>query len=138
MNERVASMKWILACMFLVLVALAAGRATAADDAAAVCASMKKMVDASNAQQSGKMIDAVTRGETAVADCDAKVVALKWTITIPVSQLKGGWQDFLKGNLEGLVCRDMDFMGAMAAGWKITGQWTPTGADAYVTEVSCS
>ncbi len=128
-------MKTLFACMFLGLVALAAMPA-AADDAAN-CTSMKKRVDVIN-QQSGKMIDQVTLQEAATADCDAKVVALKWTITIPVSQLKTGWQDYLKNNLQSLACPDMDFMEAMAGGWKITATWVPKDAEAFVTEVSCT
>lgn len=131
-------MKLIVACAFPALLALVATQASAADDDAAVCASMKKMADTINGQQSGKMIDAITRGEPAVADCDAKILALKWTITASVSQMKPDWQDYLKGNLEKAVCPDMNFMEAMAAGWKVTATWTPSGADAFTTEVGCS
>ena len=56
-------MKMIVACMLL---SAAVATPTAADDAA-VCTSMKKIVDVVN-QQTGKMIDAITRGyDTAYA-----------------------------------------------------------------------
>lgn len=131
-------MKRIVACALPALFAIAATPASAADDAAAVCASMKKMADTINGQQSGKMIDAITRGEPAVADCDAKILAMKWAITTSVSQMKPDWQAYLKGNLEKSVCPDMNFMEAMAAGWKVAATWTPAGTVSFTTELACS
>jgi hypothetical protein len=116
------------------LFALAAAPASA-DDADA-CKYMGSVADGAN-QQQGKMIDAITRGEEAKADCDGKVLALAWTVTVGADKLNPGWGDVLKGNLEKIACADEGIKQAFAAGWKITATWTPASGDPYATELSC-
>lgn len=117
------------------LFAFAAAPASADD--AEVCKYMGSVADGAN-QQQGKMIDAITRGEEAKADCGGKVLALAWTVTVGADKLNPGWGDVLKGNIEKIACADEGIKQAFAAGWKITATWTPASGDPYVTELSCS
>lgn len=126
----------ICAFAFFGLFALAALPASAADDASR-CEYMKQVIAGVN-EQSGKMIDAITRGETAVLDCDAKTADLKWTITVSSSKLNNGWQQTLKGNIEKLACGDAALKEAMVSGWKVTASWTPVEGEAFTTELACT
>jgi hypothetical protein len=109
--------------------------AVAADEAE-LCKYMQSVADGAN-QQKGKMIDAITRGEEATTDCDGKVLALAWTVTVGAEKLNPGWGDSLKGNLEKIACGDQGIKEAMASGWKITVMWTPSSGDPYSAELSC-
>jgi hypothetical protein len=124
----------LLASAAAALLAFAALPARADD--ADICKYMGSVADGAN-QQKGKMIDQITRGEEAKADCDAKVLSLAWTVTVGAEKLNPGWGDSLKGNLEKIACADDGIKQAFAAGWKITATWTPASGDPYATELAC-
>jgi hypothetical protein len=129
-------MKLFVACAFLGLgAALVAGSARAADDQ--TCTTMKTIAD-SIGKGNGTMIDKVTKQESVTADCEGKVFAVKWSITVPSTQMKPDWVDLVKGNIEGTICRDMDFMGAMEEGWKVTLGWTLADGKTADAEVDCN
>lgn len=129
-------MRLFVACAFLAIgAALTAGAAHAADDE--TCTRMKSIADMIG-KGNGKMIDQVTKQESVSADCAGKVFAVKWSITVPSTQMKPDWVTIVKGNVEGLICRDMDFMGAMEVGWKVTLGWTLSDGKTADAEVNCS
>jgi hypothetical protein len=112
-----------------------AGGARAEDDQ--TCTTMKTIAD-SIGKSNGKMIDQVTKQEAVTADCDAKVFSVKWSVTVPSTGMKPDWVDIVKGNLEGIVCRDMDFMGAMEGGWKVKSSWTLADGKTTEVELNCN
>jgi hypothetical protein len=129
-------MRLFVACAFLGLgAALSAGAARAADDQ--TCTTLQTIAD-SIGKGNGQMIDQVTKQESVTADCAAKVFAVKWSITVPSTQMKPDWVDLVKGNIEGTICRDMDFMGAMEGGWKVTLGWTLADGKTADAEVNCN
>jgi hypothetical protein len=129
-------MRLFVACAFLGLgAALSAGAARAADDA--TCTTMKTIAD-SIGKSNGKMIDQVTKQETVTADCEGKVFAVTWSVTVPSTGMKADWVDIVKGNLEGIVCRDMDFMSAMEGGWKVKSSWTLADGKTAEVELNCA
>ena len=129
-------MRLFVACAFLGLgAALASGSARAADDQ--TCTTMTTIATAIG-KANGTMIDKVTKQESVAADCAAKVFAVKWSINVPSTQMKPDWVTLVKGNIEASICRDMDFMGAMEAGWKISLRWTLADGKTADAEVNCN
>jgi hypothetical protein len=111
--------------------------APASADDAEICKYMGSVADGAN-QQQGKMIDEITKGEEAKADCDGKVLSLAWTVTVGTDKLNPSWGDLLKANLEKLACGDAGLKEAIGAGWKIRVTWTPASGDPYSAELACS
>jgi hypothetical protein len=124
----------ILAATAFAAVAFAAVPASADD--AETCKYMQDVAAGAN-QQEGKMIDQITKGEHANADCDGKVLSLAWTVTVGTDKLASNWGEQLKGNIEKIACGDAGIKQAIAAGWKITASWTPASGDPYSGEIAC-
>lgn len=129
-------MRLFVACAFLGLgVALSAGGARAADDQ--TCTTMTSIASAIG-KGNGTMIDKVTKQESVSADCAGKVFAVKWSISVPSTGMKPDWVSIVKGNIEKTICRDIDFMGAMEDGWKVSLGWTLADGKTAEAEVNCN